>query len=176
MSQWGSDKYSQWSDSGPIKIMSRKDITIETLNAEGNFANVDLLQWDAVIFAFLAGWVEMFEHFVLYFHQFLKLTWPSAKEMFFVPRPHLWLPLQIPSGCWKCWSWCSRWSYFFLLGLIILIILMVMMLMIRHLSHANADDHRDRKGRLDINLHVIINQTMQGWWYEHRPTELLQMV
>ena len=37
--------------------MSRADITIETLNAGGNFANVDidLLQWDAVIFAFLAG-------------------------------------------------------------------------------------------------------------------------
>ena len=39
--------------------MSRKNKTIETLNAGGNFANVDvdvdLLQWDAVIFAFLAG-------------------------------------------------------------------------------------------------------------------------
>ena len=57
------------------KIMSRADITIETLNAGGNFANVDvdLLQWDAVIFAFLAGWGDMVEHFVLYswyFHQF----------------------------------------------------------------------------------------------------------
>ena len=43
-----------------------------------------------------------------------KLTWPSLKEMFFVPRPHLWPPLQIPYGCWKCWFWRSRWLYFFL--------------------------------------------------------------
>ena len=47
-----------------------------------------------------------------------NLTWPFSKEMFSVPRPHLWPPLQIPSGCWKCWSWHSRWSYFFLVRLI----------------------------------------------------------